>query len=1230
MRYLNKIGVIVLFLFIFTCSNPTIKTEDNKSVNQEKQNPISYKEASNNVIDALFYNNTVFLADYINKNNQSLAEGSYNTNGINYSITEDNTNKTKSIVINDIIYNQFIKDDTTNNNLLSINRSTIGREGFGKLPLGIHLSKALATHYLSTIPAFLSSFTKSADSNNISFVIDDYRDIATDDDYKKYDVIILVCDDNNNVISKVFPSFTNLTDSNVVTRFVESYNTVNEGTIGLVRKKQLHFKTSLNGIPQGATKLRIVGSFNTDDYFVQVIVPPYIKGVMDDGRFVKITDYGFTLTSTTTTTIGTTQQSNILGFNNNIIEDIIIKEKSINNKNLSITVGENDDYYLSKMSPVVTSYKIDNANPPSILYANNTYTISWDAICYKEQKMGVALTIKNNLDINKLNNIAHQDTIALFVQGQMIATSDKPLYTMNLTTTQLNAYKYTYTAVITTPSIDLALFDTSVNLRFFVRNTDEPWRGAILSSNIANTDNAYQIKFNYSNGSSEMVFHIPLPAYFWNWNISQPPGGTYSHLDTIYNPENQHPNPSRGFKVYDYWSFDFSGGIDTSETPYKEGRNRWYEKAENVTQIPILSACDGIVKTVEYNGGYGNHIIIEHSGGYRTLYGHLVSINPLPSGVSLNNQCTRGIEIGKMGKTGNVTGVHLHWSIVFNGYSAYDNTNKLVHYYDDFRENVGSASAKIEHSGITERINAIRDRMLPNYIKNWQSDENNLQSNNGTFTALSISGFTAETATTGVKLSWDALAGATTYEIERTTVGGDYFTKTVSSNTWTDYTIGMNRTYNYRVRGVTNYKFTDFTNTVSYQRTVAPIKLSIGSNDCTIAKEDIKKYYFDATLNYIYKITITEINANIKTSIYRTSTDAYTDPINSSNLTNMEGEPTLTKTIVALDSQVNLWIETIPTSGGSGNFTINIEKSTIPYPPTNLSATNGSFSDKINLTWDRSVGAINYEIYRSLSQTGTYNLIGTSSDNSFTDYICGKNRTYYYKVKAYNSNGYSDYSNIDNGLKQYTLLGLSTTATSYTLEKEDILWFTFNVTKNIKYKILWTESSDPKVGNIKVSGYKNDKTTSYFINDSDSPYDYFTASTTESIFIKVEGTDLTQTGSFTICYDGYKPSAPTGLYEGDSTLYTGYSSCELKWNTVSDATSYKVYRTNDISVSGSYSHIITVLSNFYTDTGLLGAENSSGGIIYYYVVTASNEFGESNYSNEIAHNVKTRSIIIKE
>ncbi|HEX7275978.1 MAG TPA: peptidoglycan DD-metalloendopeptidase family protein [Acidimicrobiales bacterium] len=76
----------------------------------------------------------------------------------------------------------------------------------------------------------------------------------------------------------------------------------------------------------------------------------------------------------------------------------------------------------------------------------------------------------------------------------------------------------------------------------------------------------------------------------------------------------------------------------------------------------IRAAMDGVVIMADYNGGYGNCVVIDHGGGLSTLYAHMSYID-----VSDGQTVDAGDYIGDVGSTGNSTGPHLHFETRISG-----------------------------------------------------------------------------------------------------------------------------------------------------------------------------------------------------------------------------------------------------------------------------------------------------------------------------------------------------------------------------------------------------------------------------------------------------------------------------------------------------------------------------------------------------------------------------------
>ncbi len=79
---------------------------------------------------------------------------------------------------------------------------------------------------------------------------------------------------------------------------------------------------------------------------------------------------------------------------------------------------------------------------------------------------------------------------------------------------------------------------------------------------------------------------------------------------------------------------------------------------------PIMAAGTGTVEFVGYTSGYGNHIILRHTNGYKTLYAHMSSY---AKGMEKGARVQQGDTIGYVGATGLTTGPHLHYEVIYQG-----------------------------------------------------------------------------------------------------------------------------------------------------------------------------------------------------------------------------------------------------------------------------------------------------------------------------------------------------------------------------------------------------------------------------------------------------------------------------------------------------------------------------------------------------------------------------------
>ena len=82
------------------------------------------------------------------------------------------------------------------------------------------------------------------------------------------------------------------------------------------------------------------------------------------------------------------------------------------------------------------------------------------------------------------------------------------------------------------------------------------------------------------------------------------------------------------------------------------------------TGTPVRATGDAKVAYVGWQGGYGHVVMLDHAGGYTTVYGHL---SRFAKSVKQGASVRQGQTIGYVGQSGLATGSHLHYEFRVNG-----------------------------------------------------------------------------------------------------------------------------------------------------------------------------------------------------------------------------------------------------------------------------------------------------------------------------------------------------------------------------------------------------------------------------------------------------------------------------------------------------------------------------------------------------------------------------------
>lgn len=107
-------------------------------------------------------------------------------------------------------------------------------------------------------------------------------------------------------------------------------------------------------------------------------------------------------------------------------------------------------------------------------------------------------------------------------------------------------------------------------------------------------------------------------------------------------------------------------GIVTSRYGIRSMGNHQGVDIAAKTGTPIHVAEDGVVTFVDWYGGYGYLVKVQHASGYETYYGHCSKF-----ACSVGDEVKKGDVIAYVGSTGRSTGPHVHFEVRING-TTYD------------------------------------------------------------------------------------------------------------------------------------------------------------------------------------------------------------------------------------------------------------------------------------------------------------------------------------------------------------------------------------------------------------------------------------------------------------------------------------------------------------------------------------------------------------------------------
>jgi fibronectin type 3 domain-containing protein len=261
--------------------------------------------------------------------------------------------------------------------------------------------------------------------------------------------------------------------------------------------------------------------------------------------------------------------------------------------------------------------------------------------------------------------------------------------------------------------------------------------------------------------------------------------------------------------------------------------------------------------------------------------------------------------------------------------------------------------------------------------------------------------------------------------------------------------------------------------------------------------------------------------------------------------------------------------------------------------PTSVSASDGTESDNVIVSWDSAANAHHYQIYRNTSNSlvGVNSLATNDLESPFNDLSAIPGTLYYYWVKACNDISCSDYSTPDSGWKNAGFLTAPTNVSAGDSIFTDKITVSWNETGGANYYKIYRNTD----------GLMEEEDL-LFDNIIGNTFDDISVTTTESYYYMLKACNNISCSDFSPSDTGSlkttKISTPSNVSASDG-IYL--DKVIISWNTVPGIAYYQVFRNTEDSVFGS-----TIIKNNSTANSFDDTSISLNLEYFYWVKACSN------------------------
>ncbi|MHA2641797.1 MAG: BACON domain-containing protein, partial [bacterium JZ-2024 1] len=428
-------------------------------------------------------------------------------------------------------------------------------------------------------------------------------------------------------------------------------------------------------------------------------------------------------------------------------------------------------------------------------------------------------------------------------------------------------------------------------------------------------------------------------------------------------------------------------------------------------------------------------------------------------------------------------------------------------------------------------------------------------------------------STTGIDLSWDPPSHPATFSVLRAEASGGPFSEIaqgITETTYTDVDAESGKTYFYRVRSVFGSHTSDDSNEDAGYRSLSPPS-NVQASDGAYS-DRIRVSWDPAPFASGYDVYRSEqpLTGFVKVNMNPVSGITYDDAETSLNIS------------------VDYYYQVVSLRGTySSAPSVTDSGWRAPETPTGVTASDGSFTDRIEVSWNAVPGVDSYKVFRATLSSGPYSEIASGiTGTTYIDFSASADIIYYYRVRATQNGRDSADSSIDAGFHGAPYPPNLSASDGTFSDKVRISWDP--VPQADSYNLYRADNPlgpySPLTLNLTVT--VNDDTSAQVATD------YWYRVT--SVRYGVESVQSPEDAGWRA------PQAPTGVSASDGSFT---DKVQVSWNAVSGATSYKILRAT--ASDGPFSEIATSSSTSYDDTSADAGKN------YWYKVRSVQNGKES-------------------